>query len=205
MTRVYVSVIAMVAGAVIATAAVATTGFAQASATVNIGGNDDLRRFLVGPNGHTLYVFMTDTPGTSTCFDQCEANWPPLIVSSGQSPTKALGVLGSLGTYERPNGSRQVTLDDHPLYYWAFDSAPGDATGQGVGGVWFVVNAQAQSPSNPTPQTTPVADGTTPAPPATGTGVEAQGTDPELRLWSIIVVSLALTFSGGILLVTSRR
>ena len=28
---------------------------------------------------------------------------------------------------------------DLPLYYWASDNAPGDVSGQGVQGVWFVV------------------------------------------------------------------
>jgi hypothetical protein len=26
-----------------------------------------------------------------------------------------------------------------PLYYWAADAKPGDTTGHGVAGVWFVV------------------------------------------------------------------
>jgi hypothetical protein len=32
-----------------------------------------------------------------------------------------------------------VTLDGYPLYLWQNDAAPGDTTGQGVQGVWWVV------------------------------------------------------------------
>jgi len=118
---------------------------AQASTTVQVGGNAALGSFLTGPDGMTLYVFTNDKPGESVCFDQCEQNWPPLTVAAGVTPAKASGIEGTLGVHVRPDGSRQVTLDDKPLYYWAFDEAVGDATGQGVGGVWFVVSAAADS------------------------------------------------------------
>jgi hypothetical protein len=36
----------------------------------------------------------------------------------------------------------QVTYDDMPLYYWVRDVVPGDATGQNVGEVWFVINVE---------------------------------------------------------------
>ena len=39
---------------------------------------------------------------------------------------------------EREDGSLQLTLDGWPLYRYAGDTAAGDTTGEGVGGVWFV-------------------------------------------------------------------
>jgi predicted lipoprotein with Yx(FWY)xxD motif len=39
-----------------------------------------------------------------------------------------------VGTITRPDGSVEVTYNDMPLYTWQGDSAPGQATGQGVGG-----------------------------------------------------------------------
>jgi predicted lipoprotein with Yx(FWY)xxD motif len=39
-----------------------------------------------------------------------------------------------------PEGKgRQMTYNGWPLYYYIKDKAPGDTTGQGVGGTWFVV------------------------------------------------------------------
>ena len=72
-------------------------------------------------------------------------NWPPLTVADGEEPTAAAGVQGTLGVHVRPDGSRQVTLDDQPLYFWLFDEAVGDATGQNVGGVWFVISAASDA------------------------------------------------------------
>ena len=34
-----------------------------------------------------------------------------------------------------------MTVDGWPLYFFSGDATPGDTTGQGVGGVWFVVGA----------------------------------------------------------------
>jgi predicted lipoprotein with Yx(FWY)xxD motif len=106
---------------------------------VSLGGNAELGDFLVGPNGMTLYMFTNDTENTSNCYDQCATNWPPLLVDEGEEVSAQPGLVGEVGTTERTDGTVQVTFNGMPLYYWAQDTAPGDATGQGVGDVWFVV------------------------------------------------------------------
>ena len=106
---------------------------------VFLGNSEELGNFLVGPEGLTLYRFNPDEPGKSNCYDQCAANWPPLLVEEGQVPTGNAGVVGQLGTTERDDGTIQVTYQGMPLYYWVKDEAPGDTTGQGVNDVWYVV------------------------------------------------------------------
>ena len=34
----------------------------------------------------------------------------------------------------------QVTYNGHPLYFYAGDSGPHQTNGQGVGGIWYVIN-----------------------------------------------------------------
>jgi predicted lipoprotein with Yx(FWY)xxD motif len=98
-----------------------------------------LGQILVDAEGRTLYLFLPDEQGgESTCYDDCEANWPPLgaegEIAGGD------GVDGSLlGTTERDDGSVQVTYDGWPLYYFAADETADDVNGQGVGDVWYVV------------------------------------------------------------------
>lgn len=113
--------------------------FVVKPADVSLGGNPELGPFLVGPNGMTLYLFTNDAPGVSNCSGQCLVNWPPLLVAEGQQPTLQPGLAGTLGTITRDDGSIQVTYNDMPLYYWINDAQPGDATGQNVNGVWFVI------------------------------------------------------------------
>lgn len=120
-------------------------------ADVSLGGNDELGSFLVGPNGMTLYLFTNDTPGTSNCYDDCAVKWPPLLVPDGQQPSAGDGVTGMLGVTERTDGTYQVTYNDTPLYYWFKDIVPGDATGQNVGEVWFVIDPNAMMAPEATP------------------------------------------------------
>jgi predicted lipoprotein with Yx(FWY)xxD motif len=93
---------------------------------------------LVDGQGHTLYALTKDSPGVSMCEASCLQTWPPLIVSG--APVAGDGVQSVLlGTMTRSDGSTQVTYDGKPLYSYAGDRAPGDVTGQGIGGVWFAV------------------------------------------------------------------
>jgi predicted lipoprotein with Yx(FWY)xxD motif len=98
-----------------------------------------LGEIVVDGAGMTVYVFDKDTPGsgTSACTGGCLQAWPPVVAES-ENPT-ADGVSGEVGTITRDDGTLQVTLEGYPLYLWQSDVAPGDATGQGVQGVWWVV------------------------------------------------------------------
>jgi len=110
---------------------------------VNLG-ETDLGEVLVDSEGMTLYLFTQDSGGTSACGDGCVDAWPPLLADG--APSGGEGVDASLlGTIERDDGSMQVTYNGHPLYTYAADSAPGDTTGQGVGDVWFAVDAAGEA------------------------------------------------------------
>jgi predicted lipoprotein with Yx(FWY)xxD motif len=96
---------------------------------------------VVGEGGMSLYVFLSDTGGASTCVDDCATAWPPLTVAAAGDVAAGTGVTGAIGTIERADGTTQVTLGGAPLYYFAADSAAGDTKGQGVSGVWYLVSA----------------------------------------------------------------
>jgi predicted lipoprotein with Yx(FWY)xxD motif len=83
--------------------------------------------------GMTVYTFQKDAEGVSNCYDDCAANWPPFAAAAEAQPE------GDLGIIDRKDGTRQWTLKGMPLYFWVGDAAKGDATGDGVGGVWDVV------------------------------------------------------------------
>jgi len=110
-----------------------------AEATVAVEDSDLGQIVVDAAEGRTLYVFLVDEGTESTCYDDCEASWPPLTVDG--DPAAGEGIDASLlGTTEREDGSIQVTLDGHPLYYFASDETPDDVNGQGVGDVWYVVS-----------------------------------------------------------------
>jgi predicted lipoprotein with Yx(FWY)xxD motif len=122
------------------TSAAGTTGPAgSAGASVTLAAATDatVGSHVTGANGMSLYIFTPDAGTTSSCVDQCATNWPPLTVGSAADATAGTGVSGTLGTITRPDGSTQVTLGGHPLYYFANDKAAGDLNGQGLNGKWF--------------------------------------------------------------------
>lgn len=87
---------------------------------------------LTDAQGQTLYYRTGDSSTTITCTGTCAANWPPILLPAG-TPTAASGVTGTLSVLAGPNG-RQVLYNGHPLYLWVKDTAPGQATGQNIGG-----------------------------------------------------------------------
>jgi predicted lipoprotein with Yx(FWY)xxD motif len=89
---------------------------------------------LAGQDGLTLYTNSDEVDGTIHCDTGCVGNWPPLTGTVDAGDADA----AMLGTITRPDGTEQVTYNGYPLYYFTGDSAPGDATGQGLGGVWFI-------------------------------------------------------------------
>ena len=74
----------------------------------------------------------------------CLAIWPPLTVEAGEEPTAAVELTGVLGVFEHGDGTRHVTYDGQPLYYYVQDGEPGDTTGHEVGGVWFVAEPDSE-------------------------------------------------------------
>jgi predicted lipoprotein with Yx(FWY)xxD motif len=118
-------------------------GGGSAAATVAVE-DSDLGEIVVDADGTTLYVFLADEGTESTCYDECEDNWPPLTVDG--EPVAGEGIDASLlGTTERTDGSTQVTLDGHPLYLFAGDQTADDVNGQGVGDVWYVVSPSGEA------------------------------------------------------------
>ena len=75
----------------------------SADATVAVE-DSDLGQIVVDAEGKTLYVFLADEGSDSTCYDDCEAAWPPLTVEG--DPAAGEGIDASLlGTTEREDGS----------------------------------------------------------------------------------------------------
>lgn len=110
-------------------------------ATVQVRSGSDLGDILVGPDGMTLYNFDMDTQDASesSCYDDCADAWPPLTVD--ETPVAGADVTAELTTFERDDGSMQVAANGWPLYYFASDEEPGDAEGQGINDVWWVLDS----------------------------------------------------------------
>ena len=120
------------------------------AATVHVADHPELGEILVDADGMTLYMFDNDTRGSgeSSCYDGCAEAWPPLTVEDDAAVGE--GVTADLGTIARDGGAQQVVANGWPLYYFQNDAEPGDVTGQGRGGVWWVLRPDG-TPVRPSP------------------------------------------------------
>lgn len=124
---------------------------------------------LVDAQGMTLYHLSGEQNGKLICTSSaCVRVWHPLSASAG-TPS---GSVGSLGTVKRPDGTEQVTYKGMPLYTFASDQKPGDATGQGIKdvGTWTAVTASSNSSSSAPAASTPATTTAGPAAPANSGG-----------------------------------
>ena len=103
-----------------------------------------LGEVVVTSNGSAVYVFDKDTPGAATtaCTGACVNLWPAVTTTS--TTPQVSGVTGKVGTVAGEGGAQQLTLDGRRLYTYSGDS-PGQVTGQGFKGIWWVVSPSGQA------------------------------------------------------------
>jgi predicted lipoprotein with Yx(FWY)xxD motif len=126
-----------------ASAAAPSAAAVVKTATATVAGKSET--ILTDAKGMTLYYYTPDKGGKVTCTAGCATAWPPLMLPAGTTKPTGTGLTGTLGTVPGASGGMQVTYNAWPLYGWIKDKAPGDTTGQGVGGNWFVVTPDVSS------------------------------------------------------------
>jgi predicted lipoprotein with Yx(FWY)xxD motif len=122
-----------------------STGSQSTGAKLAIADVSNFGKVVVDGNGRTVYVFDKDTasPSKSNCDGDCATMWPPVMAGDGKPQLE--GVDASLvGTVTRTDGSKQLTLAGQPLYLFGNDAKAGDAKGQAVGNLWWVVGADGK-------------------------------------------------------------
>lgn len=92
----------------------------------------DGRQILTDADGLSLYLFDVDTPGVSNCSGQCAVVWPVLTTEAEQLPEP-------FSIFVRADGSKQIVVNGSPLYYFISDKNEGDILGDGLNGVWHII------------------------------------------------------------------
>jgi predicted lipoprotein with Yx(FWY)xxD motif len=115
---------------------------------------------VVDANGMPVYFYTLDNQGEpkSACLGGCATLWP--AVTSDQPP-QLQGITAKVGSITAADGSKQVTLNGLPIYYYAKDTSPGKANGQGVGGVWYVVSPDGSMMTSSPTGSRPASGGST--------------------------------------------
>jgi predicted lipoprotein with Yx(FWY)xxD motif len=143
---------------------------AAASSTVISTASSSAGPVLINGSGRAVYLWAKDTKDMSDCTGACASAWPP--VQPTGAVTAALSAVSSdLGTITRSDGTKQVTYDGHPLYYFDGDSGSGQANGQGsdaFGAKWWLVAPSGTDVTASVTSFTP-SGGSTPAPSSSST------------------------------------
>lgn len=87
-------------------------------------------------NNMTLYTYENDQAGSgkSSCYGDCAANWPPLIVDANATSYWDYSII------TRVDGKKQFAYKGKPLYYSALDKKPDEKNGdQFANGAWRVI------------------------------------------------------------------
>jgi predicted lipoprotein with Yx(FWY)xxD motif len=110
-------------------------------APIGIRVDGDYGQVLTDQYGWTLYWYDQDQVGVSNCTGACLEEWRPLLWDPGLTNDEVLAQIdrGPLGFIVRPDGWIQVTWDGYPVYLYEGDAQPGEITGQGTDGDWWVV------------------------------------------------------------------
>jgi predicted lipoprotein with Yx(FWY)xxD motif len=111
---------------------------------------------VVVTDGGGRIVYQSDkdstAPPASTCVDDCLKTWQPMLMND--KPVSGLGVDESkIGYVLRPDGSKQITLFNHPLYLHVGENGGlANAGANGADGVWWAINP-AGAKADPVPAT----------------------------------------------------
>ena len=113
----------------------ACAGATPPSATVATR-ETSLGTVLVDARGMTLYTYTADRPGVSNCGILRRQYWPPALAPADAQPAGDLTLITS------DNGQKQWAYKGQALYTYVDDKVPGDVTGEGKYGEWYVVKQQ---------------------------------------------------------------
>ncbi len=111
---------------------------------VQIMANADAPLYLANAGGRAIYLFLNDTQGTaseepvSACTGGCVTSWPLVPITD----PRVASLIGTndFRVLDRPDGETQAVFRGWPLYYYIGDTTAGDITGDGVNGVWELVD-----------------------------------------------------------------
>jgi predicted lipoprotein with Yx(FWY)xxD motif len=137
-------------------------------ATVITTATSSAGTFLTDGSGRAVYLWVKDTGDASSCSGACAGAWPP-VTASGTVTASGGASASGLGTITRSDGTKQVTYDQHPLYYYAGDSGAGMASGQGsdnFGAKWWLVSPSGSDVTASVSSFTVSSGGSAPAAPA---------------------------------------
>lgn len=110
--------------------------------TIKLAGSQ-FGKVLFDRAGQAIYLFDKEKSDESECYDECAAEWPPVLSEADPKAGKGIDE-GLLGTTKRDDGKTQVTYNGHPLYFYAHEGRNEVRCHNvpGFGGLWLAVDGK---------------------------------------------------------------
>jgi predicted lipoprotein with Yx(FWY)xxD motif len=159
---------------------------ASAGGTVITTAKSSAGTVLTSGSGKAVYLWTKDTGDMSNCNGACASAWPP-VTTTATATAAGSAKASDIGTITRSDGTKQVTYDGHPLYYFAGDSGAGMASGQGsdgFGAKWWLVAPTGSDVTASVSTFTAAASGAAPAGPAPSAPASAPASSSAGGSWS---------------------
>jgi predicted lipoprotein with Yx(FWY)xxD motif len=114
------------------------------SYTIKTSSDKFLGGYLVNQSNFTLYYFQNDSTvnGASSCYGECAALWTPFYATNPSLPDTLRPI--DFGVITRTDGTKQTTFKGWPLYQYSKDIASGFIKGNGIDGLWHIINPDNQ-------------------------------------------------------------
>jgi len=113
------------------------SGVPYVTANVLVFNHPSYGEILTDQSGNVLYGFSIDSVGEDPIY--IGAAWP--LAPQIADPEPDAGVTAALtsGTFSNASGGPWLKINNRPVYTYASDSEPNQASGHGLGFVWFTI------------------------------------------------------------------
>jgi predicted lipoprotein with Yx(FWY)xxD motif len=115
---------------------ISATAMLPEGTRISLAVHETMGTYVTDGNGRTLYVFTKDAEDLNACQGKCLENWPVFYDEHLQIPASMN--KADFDVLVRANGTKQLTYQGWPMYYFIKDAASGDVNGEAANGVWFV-------------------------------------------------------------------
>ena len=92
---------------------------------------------LTDQSGNVLYGFSIDSVGGDPIY--IGAAWPLALQIADPEPDAGVSAALTSGTFSNASGGPWLKINNRPVYTYASDSEPNQASGHGLGFVWFTI------------------------------------------------------------------
>jgi predicted lipoprotein with Yx(FWY)xxD motif len=116
-----------------------SSGAPYVTPTVLVFNHPSYGEILTDQSGNVLYGFSIDSAGGDPLYSG--SAWP--LASHSTDPEPDVDVTAALtsGTFSNTSGGPWLKINGRPVYTYVGDSEPNQASGHGLGSVWFTIKA----------------------------------------------------------------